>query len=65
MKVEHTVKVEPVGEFELKGSGGLWRLTMLSPPYNKPGHRKSTDALRAVIFPHNVAQGVDGLIAVL
>jgi hypothetical protein len=25
MKVENAVKVEPVGEFELRGSGGLWR----------------------------------------
>ena len=28
MKVESALKVEPVGEFELKGSGGLWRRTM-------------------------------------
>jgi class 3 adenylate cyclase len=26
--VENAVQVEPVGEFELKGSGGLWRHTM-------------------------------------
>ena len=31
MKVESAVKVEPVGEFELKGSGGLWRRTMCLP----------------------------------
>jgi Adenylate and Guanylate cyclase catalytic domain len=31
MKVEKAVKVEPVGEFEFKGSGGLWRPTMCVP----------------------------------
>jgi class 3 adenylate cyclase len=28
MKVENAVTVEPVGEFELKGSGDHWRRTM-------------------------------------
>jgi hypothetical protein len=32
MKVENAVKVEPVGEFVLKGYGGHWRRTMWSPP---------------------------------
>jgi class 3 adenylate cyclase len=27
-KVENAVKVEPAGELRLRGSGGLWRLTM-------------------------------------
>jgi hypothetical protein len=35
MKVEDAVKVEPVGEFALKGYGGLWRRTMWSPPHRK------------------------------
>ena len=30
-KVEHAVKVEPVGEFELKGIGVPWRRTTCSP----------------------------------
>jgi class 3 adenylate cyclase len=34
MKVENAVKVEPVGEFELKGLGGLWRLTTWSLLYS-------------------------------
>ena len=29
------MKVEPVGEFELKGSGGLWRRTMWLPLFRK------------------------------
>ena len=32
MKVENAVTVEPVGEFELKGTGGHWRRTMWSLP---------------------------------
>ena len=35
MEVEDAVTVEPVGEFELKGSGGPWRPTMYSPPYRQ------------------------------
>jgi hypothetical protein len=31
MKVENAVKVEPVGEFELKGIRRLWRHIMFSP----------------------------------
>ena len=40
MKVENAVKVEPVGEFELKGIRRLWQRTMWWPPCRK-GHGRS------------------------
>ena len=44
-KVENAVKVEPVGEFELKGSGGHWRRTMWSPLLRKRCFRFNRQSL--------------------
>ena len=44
MKVENAVKVEPVGEFELKGIRRPWRLTMWLLPCRKDLRRHGRQA---------------------
>src|SRR6266436_5376948 len=56
-KIEDAVKVEPVGEFELKGSGVPWRRTMWSPSSIKASEDKRS-FLRKTGFAQHVKGGL-------